>query len=454
MLTARRVAVVVGLTSMLLLASASPAAAHTELEATSPAAGTSVPNEVRTLRLTFSGPVNAQGATVELLPASGPLVPLTVRGAASSSALTATIPEATTGSFTVRWRASAADGHPVEGGFGLGFGGAAAPSASIVDATLQASATASSAATRPGDDDAEAARRLLTIARVANYLGLAVLVGGWCFVALVWSAGAGDRRMGALLYVALLSAGAGTTLGFVAEAAVLRRDLGAMWSLDAWRDVLELPFGRAWAARLALLVLAVPIIRSLARHAAAAATALWWRVAAAAVGVGLLRTPGFVAHATEGDGGALGSVADLIHLMGIAAWLGGLVVLCAVVLPRRRASELAVVVPRFSSMAVVAMTAIVVGGTVMSWQLLDGVSSLWSTDFGRLLATKLLVFGVALAAAQWSRRWVDRRLGLVVAGDGTVPSVRPFVVSAAAEVVLAVAVVALASVLVSTNPPT
>jgi putative copper export protein/methionine-rich copper-binding protein CopC len=449
----RRLCVVLAGVVLVLLGSARPASAHTGLEAVDPAPGSSVPDDVRVIRLTFSDPVSPDGAVVELVPETGAAVPLGVQGGASSSVLTAAIPAGTTGAFAVRWRASSADGHPVEGRFGLGFGGAAAPSASVVAAIGPAETTPAV----PGEAAADRARQLLTIGRVAAYLGLAVLVGGWCFVSLVWPAGAATRRTRGLLWIALGAAAAGTALGYAAEGALLQRDLGALGSPDAWREVLELPFGRAWAARLALLVLAVPLVRSLTRHGAAAATAPWWRVAAAAVGIGLLRTPGFVAHATEGDGGAVGSVADLVHLVGIAAWLGGLVVLCAVVLPRRRVQELAVVVPRFSSLAMIAMVAIVVGGTVMSWQLLDGVSSLWSTEFGRLLAAKLAVFGLAIAAAQRSKRWVDRRLGLASnddAGDDTVLAVRPFVLSAATEVVLAVAAVAIASVLVSTNPPT
>ena len=451
MLTLRRAALTCLVVAAILVAGADPAGAHTELEEASPPPGTTVPDDVRTVRLLFTEPVSAVGATIELLPETGPSIRLDVRSGAVPTTLTATLPDGIVGPYALRWRAAAADGHPVEGAFGLGFHGAAAPSASAVSAATGVGAVVDGeAAAVPGAADLETARDLLTWGRIATYLGLALLAGGWLFVAVVWPAGAGVRRTHLLLGAAIGLAAIGTALGWAAQSAVLRRDLGAATSLDAWRDVLQLPFGRAWAARGALLLLALPVLGGLIRFGEVAARAAWWRVAAAAVAVALLRTPGFTAHATEGDSGYIGSVADVVHLMGIAAWLGGLTMLCVVVVPRQQARELIEVAPRFSRVAVGAMAAVVAGGTAMSWELLDEVSSLWSTDFGQVLAAKLAVFALVLVAALGSKRWVEGRL--LVAGPGDIVSLRPFVLSVATEIVLGVGAVALAGVLVSTTP--
>ena len=97
---------------------------------------------------------------------------------------------------------------------------------------------------------------------------------------------------------------------------------------------------------------------------------------AAAVGVALLRTPGLAAHSREAVRPALGTVADLVHLLGAAVWLGGLVFVVAVVLPRRDVDELAAVIPKYSWMAFGSMAAIAAAGAFMSWQLVGGLHGL------------------------------------------------------------------------------
>jgi putative copper export protein len=178
----------------------------------------------------------------------------------------------------------------------------------------------------------------------------------------------------------------------------------------------------------------------------------WFVVSAAAVGLALLRTLGLVAHATEGDLGAVGGIADLVHLVGVAAWVGGLVLLATVVLPRRRVDELRRVIPAYSRLAFVAIIAIVVAGTVMAWDLAGSFGALRTTEWGRLLLLKIALFAVVLVAAQLSKRWVLDRLGLALALRGHLVLVRPFVVSVAAETLLAAAVLGVASALVTTSP--
>jgi putative copper export protein len=178
----------------------------------------------------------------------------------------------------------------------------------------------------------------------------------------------------------------------------------------------------------------------------------FWVVAAAACGVGLLRTPGFVSHASEGNISVLGSVADLVHLIGVAAWLGGLVMLVVVVLPRRRPAELAAIVPKYSQLAFGSITAVVVAGSIMSWELVGSFTGFADTRFGHVLALKLLLFVFVMGAAYVSKRWVDQRLSVAVTLRGHASLVRPFVLSVATEAVLATGILAVASVLVATSP--
>jgi copper transport protein len=175
-------------------------------------------------------------------------------------------------------------------------------------------------------------------------------------------------------------------------------------------------------------------------------------VGAAAVAIGLLRTPGLVSHSSEGRLAWLGTVADLAHLVGVAVWIGGLVLLCSVVLPRRRPDELRSVVPRFSSMAAVAVGVVIVAGGFLSWQLVGSYSVLTGSRFGHVLMVKLALVAGLAGAAVVSRRWVGSRLQLALSGPDGGAALRPFVVSVATEVALAVAVLTVASVLVATSP--
>ena len=91
-------------------------------------------------------------------------------------------------------------------------------------------------------------------------------------------------------------------------------------------------------------------------------------------------------------------------------------------------------------------------GTVMAWDLAGSFRALGATEWGRLLVVKVVLFAVVLITAQLSKRWVLDRLGVAVALRGHLTLVRPFVLSVAAETVLAASTLAVASLLVTTSP--
>jgi putative copper export protein len=284
---------------------------------------------------------------------------------------------------------------------------------------------------------------------------MTVLCGGLAFLALAWPEGAAVSRVRRLLW-ASWAVGMVTSLAGVGLQAAYAGHLGLG---AAFRPSVVIPgfdtrAGVAWASRGLLFVLAVPVLSALHTGGADAVRSLGWRVGTAAVGIGLLRTPGLVAHSSEGRMAWLGSVADMAHLIGVAVWLGGLVVLCAVVLPRRQADELRRIVPRFSTMAGTAVAVVVVAGSFLSWQLVGSFGALTGTRFGHVLLVKLALVAAIAGAALLSHRWAADRLhvALAAAGQAGTAALRPFVMSVATEVALAVAVLTVASVLVATSP--
>jgi len=153
-------------------------------------------------------------------------------------------------------------------------------------------------------------------------------------------------------------------------------------------------------------------------------------VAAVLVGAGIAVTPGIAGHATSGIQTALAVPADLVHVAGMACWLGGLVVLCVAVLPRRDIDELRVVLPRYSALALGAIVALVVSGAYQAWRQVGSIDALKSTDYGRLLIAKLVAFAALVVAAAFSREIVNRRFRDLPTDDESVHAADPVLVGA------------------------
>lgn len=105
-----------------------PAAAHTVLRGTAPAAGATVPAPVAAVALVFDEPVRRRGSTVAV---TGPDGLRADRGDVRVMDATATQPVdiSAPGSYTVGWDVVSPDGHRVRGRFAFTVAGAA-PSAS------------------------------------------------------------------------------------------------------------------------------------------------------------------------------------------------------------------------------------------------------------------------------------------------------------------------------------
>lgn len=98
-----------------LLLSAGPAAAHTEVMSTVPAAGVTIAAPVEVVRLVFSRPVSPRQAQVLVAAPDGADLadgPAQVSGGSVSQQV---VRSATAGSYLVSYRVVADDGHPITG---------------------------------------------------------------------------------------------------------------------------------------------------------------------------------------------------------------------------------------------------------------------------------------------------------------------------------------------------
>jgi copper transport protein len=459
---ARRIA---GLAAAFVLAAGvvaltgTPAAAHANLVSTTPTQGAELDQPPQEVRFRFSERVtvapdgitirNRDGGEVATEPATlAPDDPTTV-----VLPVPASLPD---GSYLVTYRVVSADSHPLAGVIVFGVGVPAGPL-----------------------DDLEVAASdpLLTGvfagARWTGYAGLALLGGGLGMLVLCWPGGWVNRRARRMV-----TAGAGASLLSAGAVLLLQGPYSAGQSLAGVADpallsaTLDSDYGRAVLARIGLIGTAAAVLVIGARPA-------WRRVrtaAAALVVIGLPVTWVGTGHANTSDH-PVDVIAEVVHLVAMLTWFGGLAMLLVCLLPRSAAlppAELAPAVRRFSLLATGAVTTLVVTGTYLAWRRVGSLDALLGTPYGRLLAFKLATIGLLLWLGSMSRSLVQRRYAqleqshpAVAEGAGTSRSKRRAARADLAqeqsaraqlrgsvrlEAGTAVAVLALASLLVATPP--
>lgn len=408
-------ALVVALVAVL----AAPASAHASLLSTDPSNGGvyDTPPKAVTLRFSEGVEVALGGIRVYTSDRERVVTGKPEHPNGQQSVVTTSLPKLDTGTYVVTWRVTSADSHPVEGAYTFQVGS----KATLSDKNAKGVA-ASLLATTGGSRTVGV---VYGVDRAVLYAGLALLLGGAVFLAVVWRAGRDDRRARWIVWSGWIAVFVTTALGIALEGVYAAGlPLDDVFDTTVLRDVLDTRYGRVALVRLGLLVLALPLLRLLLHRRPQAEHPLrwWWMLSASVVGAGIAVTPGIAGHASTGIQTGLAIPADLVHVAGMACWLGGLVVLCVAVLPRRDADELRTVLPRYSALALGAIVALVVSGAYQAWRQVGSIDELKSTDYGRLLIAKLVAFAALIVAAAFSREVVNRRFRALPDDEELVPA--------------------------------
>jgi copper transport protein len=402
-----------------VLLTAAPASAHATLESTEPVGGTAVATPPERVVLHFSETVQIPLGSIRVFASpSGKQIETGPAGRADgqSDAVAVKLPKLDKGNYIVTWRVTSADSHPVHGAFTFIVGSAkgAAADAALVQKLL---------ASGGGDTTVGA---IYAVIRFAAFASLVLLVGGFAFVALIWPAGVALARPRKILRVAWATAMVTTVVGIPVQAVYAAGlPLSKVLSSTVRSGMLDDRFGQVWAGRVVLLGLMAPVLAFVFRRIPAKERQLpkGLLVAGGLLGVGLLATPGLAGHAATQDLVPLAIVSDVVHLCAVSVWLGGLALVAAAVLPRRVADELAVVVPRFSRTAFLAVITILVTGVFQGWREVRSTAALTDTTYGRLLIVKVVLFALLVALGGLSRRFVQARYQVPAAqlsfGPGT-----------------------------------
>jgi putative copper export protein len=97
-----------------------------------------------------------------------------------------------------------------------------------------------------------------------------------------------------------------------------------------------------------------------------------------------------------------------LHLIGVAFWVGALLPLLRST--RGPALEAGALANRFGTLAVAAVSLLVIAGLSMLWMLSYGQPGFWSSGYGTMIAVKLLLVSLLLGAAAINKLWLTPRL--------------------------------------------
>ncbi|WP_437081434.1 copper resistance CopC/CopD family protein [Streptomyces sp. enrichment culture] len=441
---------------VLLLAGAAPAGAHAALRASDPEDGSVVRTAPTHITLTFTESVGLLEDSFRIYGPDNRRVhmeePEHAAGAADTAraALPRDLDE---GTYTVAWRVVSADSHPVSGAFTFSVG--------------KPSPTPPAAP----QDHAEhpVTKSLYDTGRYLAYIAAALLIGTAAFAALCRPPDTGPLRTPLLFgWWTLLV----TTAGLLVLRAPYEKGTSPSTALDVstFPDTLSGRPGMALLARVLLLLTAALLLSVLRRRTPRT------RVTAGGIlSVSLALTWASAEHASAGIQVPVAMTSSVLHLLAMAAWLGGLTALL-LTLHRAKTPPPHDTVARFSRLAFTSVTVLVVTGAYQSWRGLGSWSALTGTAYGRTLAVKLAATVFLLLAAALSRRWTallarpaaaEERLPALVGAPGPPPEPRTTHVTTAepetlhrralrrsvlAEVVVAVAVLLVTTVLTGTLP--
>jgi copper transport protein len=391
------------------------------------------------------------------------------------------------GPYTVVYRVlSEEDGHTIKGGFNfvVGTGPLPPPTGALLGSAEEGNVN------------------LWGISiRWLNYLGMAGLVGGVIFQLFLWRPTASLRR--AKLNAAITNADEqvdqrihallGWSLGvlLLGWLAFLVYQASTASSSAPWQILqnnalptllLKSRFGLLWVIRLVLICLAATLwlkgARLLEARAASEDGAMppsfyqqdsgWlWLL----LGVGMMLTTSLNAHAAAYPPSWLLVPSDVLHLVGMSAWIGGLVALVLALavtwrfLPAGtgdRTRWLAIIMPRFSLIATISLLLLVITGTVQTIFLLGSFVAFVSNGYGQTLLLKLGVFVLLLALGAYHllrvspkmrhfARSTDEQAGASSLGAGRLQ--RMFQCSLRLEMALAIIILGVVGGLTSMGPP-
>ncbi|WP_282702815.1 copper resistance protein CopC [Streptomyces sp. CC219B] len=381
----------------LLLAGAGPVSAHAVLTGSDPQQGAVVDEAPDRVSLTFSEEVAISEGALRVLDPDGERVDT---GAPGSVGGTTYVVKLRTGlkdgTYTVSYQVVSADSHPVAGAYTFSVGAPSATSVSLSDQTAGGGAVGV----------------LYGFGRYVSYAGFVVMVGGAAFVLACWQRGAGVRAVQRLVVSGWLALTAATLALLLMRGSYTGSGkVGDICDLNLLGDVLQTKTGAALVSRLLLLAAAALFIAVLfgaydkREDEEKRDLAFGLAVGGTVVAAGLAASWAMSEHASTGLQAGIAMPVDVVHLLAVAAWLGGLTALLTALYRSAETPVDSAAVHRFSRLAFGSVLALVATGIYQSWRQLGSWSALTDTRYGQLLLIKIGLVVLLVGVAWISRRW-------------------------------------------------
>lgn len=249
------------------------------------------------------------------------------------------------------------------------------------------------------------------VAKLVMNLAGAVMLGS--LVLALFGLRAGERSFDAALNIASVGAAVFTVsaglAGFLAFMAAFNPKLSIEreFGTQLGRFLLELPLGQSWL--ITTLFGAVITVLAFA-----------WRSWTPTLITALLAAASFLPLATQGhagdlDGHNMAVNSILLHTIGAAVWLGGLLLL--VLLRGRNDIDTGRFVARYSSLAIAAFAVVAVSGVTRSIVAVGDWAALWATPYGWIVLAKVVLLGgMGLLGAWYRARLIPKLSGSRAAG--------------------------------------
>lgn len=325
-----------------------------------------------------------------------------------ATALTTVVPKLEDGRYTVVWRVVSADSHPIHGAFDFSVGATADEGGNFSQTLLSS------------DHASPAVRALQAITRGILLFGIMGAIGAALWLH-IWR----DEFTRRVARACLVVVGVATAVGVLSQGVYTNaRPLGSLFDVDLLHDTLGTRYGHGAELRLLAIVLGLAFLRN--------------RVATAVSAVMIVCSLAIAGHAGTGRLPYAGLTLDVLHIGAASAWFGGLGLVLVAITRHRENTRAAL--RTFSRVALICASTILLTGILQAFRQLHSWHALASTDYGRLVITKLILFAVIVTIAPFSRRavraWNPGALRTLVA----------------IEVVFAIAVIIVTTVLISTSP--
>lgn len=356
-----------------------PSSAHATLLGTNPTDGAQLDQPPAEVVLTFSEPVGIVENASTLV--GNDIDTINLNPTLNGSDVTIPIPtDLPDGDYLVQWRVISTDSHPIFGTVSFTIG--------------EGSGESFAASQLPGWVDVT---RVVTV--WAKYLGLLTAAGLLLIVRVVnrRDMSEGLQRVFSAIVVAIVGTLAELPLAAIEQIGKTPSGIGALFDAIGHLDTATLA-----SAAVSVVFAGIALI--------AIRMKLNWQLAAAALVVALLSQL-ISGHTRSKDPTWLMFIADAIHLLAAAMWIGGIVLLALGLANRwggrafadeQNASRS---VTRFSTVAAYLSAAVAVSGVTMAITILRSWDALFDTDYGMSLMIKVGAVAVVILLAAGNRFW-------------------------------------------------